>query len=64
MGINNLGFRAPVFPGDSVALKSEVIASRPSRIPSESRTGDILGPDADSERRDRVGFRAKASAYE
>jgi itaconyl-CoA hydratase len=36
VGINNLTFRAPVFPGDSVTLKSKVIAARPSKSHSDS----------------------------
>jgi len=35
IGINNLTFRAPVFPGDSVVLKSEVTGARPSKSRSD-----------------------------
>jgi acyl dehydratase len=35
VGINNLFFRAPVFPRDSVTLKSEVTAVRPSKSHSD-----------------------------
>ena len=33
--INNLFFRAPIFPGDFVMLELEVIAARPSRSHSD-----------------------------
>ncbi|MCL5068941.1 MAG: MaoC family dehydratase N-terminal domain-containing protein [Thaumarchaeota archaeon] len=31
VGINNLSFRAPVYPGDNISLESEVISKRESR---------------------------------